>query len=270
LSLRAAFSVLPLAGIRLAFVGIALGAVIALVAVRATAAPTPFLLTFEGAHFLDSTLPHGLRHDGRFTASAPFCSAGRAYDARHDDGAEGSLAVYRMHTCDDGSGSFTAFMPAVRGEHGGSGAWRIVEGTGRYATLRGQGTYTGTLTSGDPNRFETISYRTDWRGVVDFDADPPTIESFAATVRKLRQRVPAYTLRIGLTARDASLPISYAVDLRAGRTLLDLKRASTASGRATITVRIRPPRAARSVRILLTASDVLGNETSTSRAFRLR
>jgi hypothetical protein len=261
--------VLPLAGTRLAFVGIALGAVIALAAVRATAAPTPFLLRFEGAHFVDATLPGGLRHDGRFTASAPFCSSGRAYDARHDVSVE-LLTVFRMHTCDDGSGSFTAFMPAVRGEHGGSGAWRIVEGTGRYATLRGQGTYTGTLTSGDPNAFETISYRTDWRGVVDFDADPPTIESFTATVRKLRQRVPAYTLRIGLTARDASLPISYAVDLRAGRTLLDLKRTSTASGRATITVRIRPPRAARSVRILLTASDVLGNETSASRAFRLR
>ena len=110
-------------------------------------------------------------------------------------------------------------MPAVRGEHGGSGVWRIVEGTGRYATLCGQGTYTGTLTSGDPNLFETILYRTEWRGVVDFDADPPTIESFAATVRKLRQRVAAYTVRIGLTARDASLPISYTVDLRAGRTL---------------------------------------------------
>ena len=57
---------------------------------------------------------------------------------------------------------------------------------------------------------------------------------------ELRQRVAAYTVRIGLTARDASLPISYTVDLRAGRTLLDLKRASTTSGRATITVRARP------------------------------
>jgi hypothetical protein len=268
MSLRAGFSVLPLVG-RLAFVGIALGAVIALAAVRATAAPTPFLLTFEGAHFVDFTLSGGLRHDGRFTASAPFCSAGRAADVRHLD-TGGLLNVLRMHTCDDGSGSFTAFMPNVRGEHGGTGVWQIVEGTGAYATLRGVGTYTGTLTSGNPDAFETIAYRTEWRGVVDFDASPPTIESFAGTVRKLRQRVRTYVLRIGLAARDASLPISYTVDFRAGRTLLDLKRASTATGRATMTVRIRPPRTARSVRILLTASDVLGNEISTSRAFRLR
>jgi hypothetical protein len=259
----------PVAATRLASVAIALSAVIALAAVRATAAPTPFLLTFEGAHFADSTLSGGLRHDGRFTASAPFCSEGRAYDARHLETA-GLLNVLRTHTCDDGSGSFAAFMPNVRGEHGGTGVWRIVEGTGRYATLRGQGTYTGALTSGDPSAFETVSYRTEWRGVVDFDADAPAIESFTATVRKLRQRVRTYALRIGLAAGDASLPISYTVDLRTGRTLLDLKRASTASGRATITVRIRPPRAARSVRILLTASDVLGNVTSTSRAFRLR
>jgi hypothetical protein len=257
-----------MAGHRLALVGIALGAVIALVPIHATAAPTPFSLTFEGAHFVDSTLPGGLRHDGRFTASAPFCSAGRAHDVRHV--VVEPLSVLRMHMCDDGSGSFTALMPTVRGEHGATGAWRIVEGTGAYATLRGVGTYTGTITSGDPNANETISYRTEWRGVVDFDADPPAIESFKATVRKLRQRVRAYTLRIGLTARDTSLPISYTVDARAGRALLDLKQASTASGRATITVRIRPPRAARSVRILLTARDALGNETSTSRAFRLR
>jgi hypothetical protein len=268
MSLRAASSVVSMAGSRLALVGIALGAVIALVPIHATAAPTPFSLTFEGAHFVDFTLPGGLRHDGLFTASAPFCSAGRAYDVRHFEGEP--LTVLRIHTCDDGSGSFTAFMPTVRGEHGGSGAWRIVDGTGAYATLRGVGTYTGTLTSGDANAFETISYRTEWRGVVDFDANPPAIENFTATVRKLRQRVPAYTLRIGVTARDPSLPISYTVDVRAGRALLDLKQASTASGRATITVRIRPPRAARSVRILLTARDALGNEASTSRAFRLR
>lgn len=258
-----------MAGLRVALVGIALGAVVALAAVRATAAPTPFLLTFEGAHFIDSTLSGGLRHDGRFTASAPFCSAGRAYDVRQLD-MPGVLNLFRLHTCDDGSGSFTAFMPNVRGEHGGSGVWQIVEGTGAYATLRGVGTYIGTRISGNPDAFETIVYRTEWRGVVGFDADPPTVETLTATGRKLPQRVPSYVLRIGLTGRDTSSPITYTVDVRAGRALLDFKRVSTASGQATITSRIRPPRAARSVRILLTASDVLGNETNTSRTLRLR
>jgi hypothetical protein len=256
-------------GLRLALVGISLLAVIALAAVRATAASTLFLLAFEGAHFVDSTLGGGVRHDGRFTASAPFCSAGRAYDVRHLD-TDGLLNLLRLHTCDDGSGSFTAFMPNARAEHGGTGVWQIVEGTGGYATLRGVGTYTGTHISGDPNDFVTISYKTEWRGVVGFDADPPTVENFTATVRRIRQRVPAYTLRIALTGRDTSLPISYTLDLRAGQALLDFKRVSTASGRATITARVRPPRAARNVRILLTARDALGNETSTSRAIRLR
>ena len=159
--------------------------------------PTPFLLTFEGAHFVDSTLTGGLRHDGRFTASAPFCSAGRAYDVRHV--VVEPLTVLRLHTCDDGSGSFTAFMPVVRGEHGGPGVWQFVEGTGGYAALRGVGTYAGTLTSGNPGAFETISYRTEWRGVVGFDVDPPAIENsrrrcggFASEFRPTRCESPLW------------------------------------------------------------------------------
>ena len=258
---------------RARIVGIALAAAlaagVAAIAGRATAAPTPFSLTFHGAHFADSTLPAGLRHDGRFTASAPFCSAGRAYDVRHLEAA-GFLTVLRLHTCDDGSGSFTALMPTVRNEHGGTGTWRIVEGTGRYATLRGVGTYTATLISGDPDLFATVTYRTNWQGVVDFDADPPTVERFTATARKLRRRVRMYVLRIGLTAHDAAAPVSYAVDVRAGRALLGFKPGSTASGQATITLRVRPPLSARSARIVLTARDALGNETSVARSVRLR
>jgi hypothetical protein len=256
--------------VRLLGVAVATGVavVFACLSVRATAAPAPFLLTFEGAHFADSTLLGGLRHDGRFTASAPFCPAGRAYDARHFEG--DILTVLRMHTCDDGSGSFTAFMPAVRNEHGGSGNWKIVEGTGRYATLRGLGTYLATRLSGDPLDFESISYRTNWQGVVDFDADPPTIETFITTARKLRQRLRTHVLRIGFTARDPSAPVSYTVDVRAGRASLAFKLGSTASGQATITLQIRPPRAARSASVLLTATDALGNETSASKTVALR
>jgi hypothetical protein len=249
-------------------VPVALAAAFALIAIKATAAPTPFLLTFEGAHFVDSTLFHGLRHDGRFTASAPFCPAGRAYDVHHFE--RDPLDVLRIHTCDDGSGSFTAFMPVVTHEHGAaSGTWRIVEGTSRYATLRGMGTYTSTLIDGDPARFETITYRTDWQGVVDFDAEPPAVERFTATARKLRQRVRTYALRIGLTLRDTGVPVSYTADVRAGRAALGFKRGSTTSGDAVLAFRIRPPRAARAVRVLLTARDALGNESSTSRLVRL-
>jgi hypothetical protein len=248
----------------------ALPAVFACFAVRATAAPAPFLLTFEGEHVADDTLPAALRHDGRFTASAPFCSAGRAYDVRHSTDEGGFLSVLRIHTCDDGSGSFTADMPTVRGEHGGSGTWSIVEGTGRYATMRGMGTYIGTRLSGDPDVFATIVYRTNWQGVVDFDADPPTIETFTARPRKLRLRLRTYALQVGLAVRDSSAPVSYTVDVRAGRAPLAFKRGTTASGQAAVTIRIRPPRGARSASVALTARDALGNETSASQTVALR
>jgi hypothetical protein len=248
--------------------GIALGTVFALLTTGASAAPTAFSLTFEGAHFSDPTMPFGLRHEGRFTASAPFCSSGRAYDTRQvDDG--GSLTAWRVHECDDGSGSFTAFLPIVRNEHAGSGSWKVVEGTGRYAQLRGQGTYIGTHLSGDPNDFSTVAYRAQWQGVVDFDADPPAIESLSASARKLPTRVRTYTLRVAVTARDDS-PIASTVEVRAGQTPLALKDVSTTSGQAALTLRIKPPRAARSVRITVAAADVLGNgPTTATRTIRL-
>jgi hypothetical protein len=248
--------------------GILLGVALALLTGGAAAAPTPFSLTFEGAHFGDPTTPFGLRHEGRFTASAPFCSSGRAYDTRQvDDG--GSLTVWRVYECDDGTGSFTAFLPLVRGEHEGSGSWRVVDGTGRYTQLRGQGTYIGTHLSGDPNDLSTVTYRTQWQGVVGFDANPPAIESLSASARELPKRIRTYTLRVTVTARDAS-PITYAVDVRAKGVPLGFKKGSTTSGQATLTLRIKPPRTVRSVRIGVAASDVLGNgPTTTSRTIKL-
>jgi hypothetical protein len=243
-------------------------AAFASVAVHAAAAPTAFSLRFEGLHVPDAALSHGLRHDGRFTALPPFCAAGRAYDVRHFG--EDSLSVHRLHTCDDGSGSFTAFMPNVLNEHRGQGAWRIVEGTGRYATLRGFGTYRGTLLGGDPLLFDTITYRTDWQGAVGFDADPPALESLAVTARKLPLRQRTYVVQVALVARDQSAPVSYTVEVRTGSADVVSKLGSTSSGRAAITFRIRPARAVRSARIELTAQDALGNAMSATRSVQLR
>ena len=230
---------------------------------------TPFSLSFEGAHPLDGTLPAGIRHDGRFTASRPFCSAGRAYDVRHVD-TGGQLDLERLHTCDDGSGTFTVLMPNVRGEHGGTGSWKIVAGSGRFATLRGLGTYEGALVSGDRDLYETITFTTNWSGAVGFDADPPAIETFTATTRKLRRPAGSYVLRVVLAANEKTAPVTFTVDLYAGRTPLALKRAISASGKATVALRIRAPRGARSVRVALTARDALGNETTVSRSVSLR
>jgi hypothetical protein len=259
-------SMRSIAGVTLVGMGMA----VALIGVGASAAPTQFSLTFDGAHFTDASFPDGIQHDGRFTASAPFCSAGRAYDVEHVVTESGFLDVMRRHVCDDGSGSMTAFMPVARNEHGGKGTWKIVEGTGKYATLRGFGTYIGTRISGDPLDFPSIVYRTAWSGVVDFDADPPAVESIAASARKLQKPTRTYSLRIAVRARDVSTPIAYTVDVRSGTTPLGFKKVSTASGLATMTLRIRPPRSAHSVRVQLAATDAVGNTANASRLVRLR
>jgi hypothetical protein len=238
---------------------------------RAAAAPTSFTLTFEGSHVVDASLPAGVRHEGRFTASEPFCSAGRAFDVQDVEVEPLPLTVLRTHACDDGSGSFTALMPGVRAEHGGVGRWKIVAGTGRYATLRGVGTYTGTLLSGNPDDFLTVAYRTSWQGIVAFDAVPPTVD-VTATARKLRRPPATYSLRVALTARDdaAGAPVSYIVDVTAGRKFLVSKAGTTASGEATLALRIRPARGTRNVQITVTATDAVGNKNSARRSVRLR
>lgn len=247
---------------------IAVGVVLVPLASGGVGATAPLSLTFERAHYADSTLPAGLRHDGRFTASEPLCPAGRGYDVRHFEGE--MLSVLRLHTCDDGSGTFTVSMPAVRSEHGGAGTWTVVEGTGRYVSLRGMGTYAATLLSGDPEVYDTVVYRASWRGVVAFDADPPAVETFGASARKLGQRPRAYALRIALAVRDTAEPVSYTVDVRSGRTELGYRQGSTTSGRATIALRLAPPRGVGSARIVLTLWDAVGNKIRSSRAVALR
>jgi hypothetical protein len=259
-------------GVRLALlITLSLGAAFALISVRASAAPKEFSLTFEGVHVADPGMPEsGVRHDGRFTASAPMCSTGRASDVKQATSESGFLMVWRLHTCDDGSGSFTAYLPIARREHDGKGSWQIVEGTGTYASLRGQGTYTGTLVSGDPNDFPTISYRTQWQGVVDFDADPPAIARYSASARKLRLPRPTYSLRIAVTAQDPSTPILFNVEVRAEGGRLASSRQTSTAGSANFVLRISPPRTARSARIALTTTDALGNQSSSLRSVRLR
>ena len=248
-------------------VGLLLGGVFLLGG--ATAAPTGFTLAFDGAHFVDSVLPAGIRHEGRFTASAPFCTSGTAVDVT--DVQIEPLTVLRLHKCDDGSGTVTVLMPTVAGEHGGIGSWQIVEGTGRYADLRGLGSYAGRITAGDPGRFETIVYRTEWRGVVDFDAVAPSV-ALRAAARKLKKPARSYSIRVALTATDdvAGNAAAYTVDVRAGRAFLAFKKGTTTSGQAVLTLRIRAPRGVRTIQVIVTATDPVGNEGSATASVRLR
>ncbi len=254
----------------LAAVAVAL-AVVAIVgaAAGADAAPVRFTLTFNGSHVSDATLSPGLRHEGPFTASSPFCPAGFAADSKvlADDT---SLTVLRTFTCDDGTGSFIAFLPNIRAEHGGTGRWQIVDGTGNYATLRGIGSYQSERVSGDPNDFLSITFRSTWSGTVDFDTEPPTI-GVSAQATKLRRPARTYTLRVALTvpneAPEAKLP--YTLDVMAAGVALTSKAGTTSNGRATVTLRIRPRQATRSVRVVIDVTDPVGNKSSTTRTVRL-
>jgi hypothetical protein len=251
-----------------------LGAVLAsmLVALAggAGAALSQFSLTFTGKHVADPSLLAGLRHEGRFTASAPFCSAGSAVDTRHVQ--DPPLWVERTHTCDDGSGSIVVSMPNVIGEHGGRGSWQIIGGTGKYEELRGSGTYVGQRLSGDPADFVSISYQTTWKGVVDFDADPPVL-TLSATVTKLNLPQRTYAMRVTLLVsnEEPGERVNYSLIVQSRGQFVPggSRQGSTTSRRAAVTLRIMPPRTARTVRLSVRASDPVGNENITTRSVKL-
>ena len=246
-------------------VGIAAAGAVALGTAGASAAPTSLTLTFDGVHFIDSSVAGGMNHRGRFTAAPPLCPAGTAIDVQ--DIEVEPLTVLRRHTCDDGSGTFTSFLPTVRNEHGGLGSWKIVVGTGRYETLRGVGTYTGRLVSGDPNVFETIVYRTSWQGLVDFDAVAPTLTATARS-KKLRRPARTYTIQTAIDGHEPN--IAYSVDIRAGKSYLALKTGASNSGRAIVPLRIRAARLVRSVNVIVTIADAVGNESTRTLAVKLK
>jgi hypothetical protein len=259
-------------GLRWTGVGLTavMAAALVLVVGGANAALTQFSLTFVGKHVADPAFPAGLHHEGRFTASPPFCPAGSAIDTRHVQ--DPPLWVERTHTCDDGSGGIIVSMPNVTGEHGGSGSWQIIRGTGKYETLRGSGTYIGQRLSGDPGDFLSITYQTTWKGLVDFDADPPAL-SLTATATKLKLPKRTYSLRMGLVVRNeapgARVTYSLIVQSRGRYVSGGSRHGSTTTGRAAFALRITPPRTARAVQLSVRSSDPVGNESTTSRLVRL-
>jgi hypothetical protein len=102
--------------------------------------------------------PQAFGQEGRFTAALPLCAHGTAVDV--EDVVSDPLTVMRKYPCDDGSGTFAAFLLAIAAEHGGNGTWKIVAGADRYATLRGKGTYTRHLVSGNRDDFPSIVCQT--------------------------------------------------------------------------------------------------------------
>jgi hypothetical protein len=103
----------------------------------------------------------------------------------------------RQFTCSDGSGTITAEKFVRRADvlftHE-EAVWAIVEGTGRYSTLRGKGTSVTELVSGDPADHIKTTFREIWHGVIDFDVTPPEVSISRASVQRLRRPKGSYSI----------------------------------------------------------------------------
>jgi len=228
----------------------------------APAAPVAFELEYFANHVPNadsSKFPGGFRHEGPFTASAPFCPTGTGVDLRHF----GVTGADRLFTCDDGSG--TATLNLVGDEHNIPGAWKFIEGTGRYATLRGQGASPGSFAPG-------FDHHANYRGVVDFDNVAPTISISTAAVKKPSRPKGPHTLKVVFSAPDnvAGNQVAYTLTAQSAGLYLGSRSGQTSGTPVTVTLRIRPAKTARMVRIAITASDQVQNSAkAVSRTVRI-
>jgi hypothetical protein len=226
-------------------------------------APPAFHLVFDGAHNAQ------LLHEGTFTSSYPLCPSGQAVDTGVD--ATTDTAVRRF-TC-AGGGEFTAKVRPLPAEHGGSGSWQIVAGSGPLANLRGKGTFTSTRLSGSDDP-ATITFRSTWDGVADLDVTPPAVGITSSRARKLMRPLGAYSIRLSLSLRDTGSDlVSYVlqiVDPRKPLHAFFYKVGQTTTGTVISSIRIKVPTTMRVVRIRVDANDAVGNTSAFSKTIRLK
>jgi hypothetical protein len=230
-----------------------------------TGAP-PLELTFVGGHVPDPASPVGFSHTGTFTASGALCASGRMRTTETTGTTPADTTAVRLLTCDDGSGTATAVVFPVPSEHGGSGNWQLVSGTGAYEKLRGHGRFTSVATGGDPNNEFTIDFRSIWTGTADLDDTAP-----AASAAKLRSTTGAYSVRLTLALHDDvdGNPVSYTLRVTAGGVELARRFGTARTTTVPMTLRVRPTARVKAVRLLLSAEDPVGNEATTGRSLRL-
>jgi hypothetical protein len=249
-----------------------LGGAALVVAGTGRASPTSFELVMNGFHSAaqpPETFSFGFRHEGPFTASAPFCSSGYAVDLRLVP-----TMARRQFTCSDGSGTITADKFVRRADalftHE-EDVWRIVDGTGRYSTLRGKGTSISDVVSGDPADHITTTFREVWRGVVDFDVTRPQVSISRASVQQLQRPKGSYSIRVAFSARDGSdgNAVFYAITVSGFGVFLRRSGTITA-GIVSTTFRVHPAKRVRRLQLVVVASDPVGNETRIARQLILR
>ena len=242
-------------------VAVALAAGAAAGASGSGATPADFQLVFDGRHRADLT------HEGTFTTSASFCLSGAAADLT-----ETTLhTVLREFTCAGSADSFTAEVSPTPAEHGGTGSWKIVDGKGALAALRGRGTWTSVRLSGSDADPASITFRSTWHGVVDFDTTAPTLTLAGATARKLRRPKRMYVVRCSFSLRDEGGAVSYAVKVVDPTDLNEAtRRGATAAQTASVALRIRATARAKKLRLTIDATDPVGNSTRVAKTLRIR
>ena len=197
---------------------------------------------------------------GTSTANAPFCSSGTAVDLAVNL-LNGSDDDTRRYTCGDGSGSLTLVQEMFE-EHKSPwvNTWRIVAGTGRYADLRGRGSYEGEFLSGDPDIVLTVVFRSTFRGLVDFDSVAPAITVSKARITKLTRPARTYVIHLALSVRDRNTT-SYVVKAipEGGEIPVAAKSGKTTSGKVGLTFRLRLSRSVRVLVFEISATDEVGN-----------
>jgi hypothetical protein len=236
--------------------------------VVAASAASSFELVFAGGRGPAVWSDLGWRHEGTFTASAPFCSAGTAADVLHEFPFP-DLAV-RYLTCGDGSGSVSLHVAPFTAEEafGGIGTWTIVGGTGGYATLRGTGTW-GTVPVDGIGDHVTERFRATLAGVVAFDVAAPVVRFERLRVTR---RPGARALRVVFSAPDDVVgnAVSYRVTALSGGQVLGERVGTTTSGRTVSLTQVIPlRRAARRATVVVTATDPLGNARRVARVVPL-
>jgi hypothetical protein len=230
-------------------------------------APSTFELVFDGRH-VPATFPtnSGVMHVGTFTASAPFCSAGDVSDLSF----QGSTSVTRSYTCSDGSGGITvrSTTPILEHDTGGTGTWRILDGRGQYASLRGNGRWTSLYLGGNSADWATLTFRSTSTGIADLDDNAPEIALTRASATKLGRPQGAYLLRIGFSARDKNA-VAYRLRVTAAGSPLATKSGTAVSGSVLVSLRIKPPTQTRGVRIEIVGTDPLDNQRTLVRPVKL-
>ena len=235
-------------------------------AVRSGASPFELVATdhWEGTGCIDYFEP--CSYAGTFTSNAPFCESGAV-----DFGSElGFGETVRHYTCADGSGSLTLNERVVPGLPFVGGEWTIVQGSGRYADLRGKGGYFNEQFADGPDVWVS---RTSMRGFADDDSVAPSVAITSAGTTKLSPRAGTYSIRVALSLRDdvEENPVTYRLAVKEGprgphgftRGDLDSAEGSTASGSTTATLHIWPSsKRVRFVQLVLNASDPVGNDVS--------